>query len=89
MTIDRTEPVRCPGCFAKLDTRMSVTASNGAKPGDVTLCIYCCALAVFNEDMISALITQEQYEALPDRIKAQYKQYVALSSIVTGAAEGE
>ena len=41
----------CPNCGKKLDTATGVGHDRTPKPRDFSVCLYCKALLVFNEDL--------------------------------------
>lgn len=53
-------PNRCPHCEHILEGATGVTTQNAPKPGDVTLCIYCAAVLVFQDDMRVRLPVEEE-----------------------------
>lgn len=62
----------CPAC-AHLNDAVTEVREQGApsspgdpSPGDLSLCIYCCAMLQFNEDLKFVILTPQAYLDLPD-----------------------
>jgi hypothetical protein len=45
-------PSQCPRCFVRLDRANEVTSTTrGPEPGDITVCLHCGGIAMFDDDM--------------------------------------
>lgn len=51
MTTTRVEPSKCPFCATELDAVTGVTTEDSPEPGDFTVCIGCCKVLRFADDM--------------------------------------
>jgi hypothetical protein len=70
----RTPEQRCPKCKTILDSASGVNTDRSPKEGDITLCIKCAVLLVFNKDLIMRLPTNEErmkFASDPSVIHAQ------------------
>lgn len=76
MADHRTPPVQCPQCKALLDAAASMDEGNTEPPdeGDITVCIYCGAVLMWEFNMQLTLLTEEELEEIakeyPDIIEA-------------------
>lgn len=63
----RIEPAFCPGCCAHLDAASGLKGDEAPRPGDITVCIYCCGLLRFIAGgRLELLRGEERREALED-----------------------
>jgi hypothetical protein len=60
-TSETADQDHCPACGEELG---SATGVGKPKPGDVSVCAYCEALMVFNDDMTVRLMTEEEKRGL-------------------------
>jgi len=51
MTDTRLKPNKCPTCGRILDATTSVQGEQTPSPNDISICMYCAALLIFNDDM--------------------------------------
>jgi hypothetical protein len=50
MILDDAVPVWwCPTCGTRLDAAMNLTGARAVRPGDLTVCGYCAAVLIFND----------------------------------------
>ena len=47
----------CPACGKKLTRATSTRTDRGPKSGDLSICVGCCAILMFNDDMTSRELT--------------------------------
>lgn len=59
----------CPTCNERLDGVTSLDANGMPDVGDISLCAYCGELLEFDEDMKLVLLTEEQWDELPQHSK--------------------
>jgi hypothetical protein len=56
-------PWWCPTCGSRLDEAMNVTGARAVEPGDLTLCVACAAVLVFDAARRPRLPAAEELEA--------------------------
>ena len=80
-TIDHKTPrVGCPVCLNPLDCATETPGPKGApEPGDLSLCLFCAALLVYDPDMSLRKITMAEWNALTP----QGREYVSRVRNVT------
>lgn len=61
----------CPSCYRKLDLATDPEGKNIPKPNDLTVCIYCQEILIFQEDMSVKELSQEKIEKLPYEIQVK------------------
>lgn len=54
----------CPYCGYEFDTSASVYCSASPKPGDISICLNCAKVAVFDKDLTQRLPTAEEKEQI-------------------------
>lgn len=60
----------CPGCRTVLDCSTPVGETMRVEPGAVSICAYCGAVGVFNEDLtLRAMTPEEVLEAPPEFLR--------------------
>lgn len=62
---------RCPACFRRVDGATDPLNNSTPKPGDVSVCGYCTALCVFNDDLTVRALHADEFEALPLDLRFQ------------------
>lgn len=70
----RTPESKCPVCGHILDAATSINGEFEPRPGDVTLCVQCGEILIFNKDLRGRIPTAEeklQYGDMPEVIVAQ------------------
>lgn len=70
-------PARCPGCYQLLDAATSMAPEHRPGPGDWTVCVYCAAVLVFDEECRAVTPTRVEIAVCPDevlRIAAEVSQ---------------
>lgn len=72
----RHEPSPCGHCGKQLDAASSDTAT--AKPGDVSVCMYCTGVNRFDEGMRLVAVNDAELAALPDDMRAVLEEMQAL-----------
>ena len=55
----------CPKCGATLDAASGISGARHPKPGDMSICLYCAVVLVYEDAMTSRLMTAEEFMALP------------------------
>lgn len=60
----------CPECGQKLDGATAIDCEATPKPGDITMCAYCCAFLTYTDDMALRLLTELEIYALDAHAKA-------------------
>lgn len=61
----RVKESKCPVCGKILDTASSIDGDHTPSPNDITLCMYCAALLIFNKDMTMSKCPYHIVEKLP------------------------
>lgn len=64
----------CPVCESKLDAAHPTAGAPAPMPGDVSICFYCTAFLVFNDDMLPESIGDEEFETLEPEVKAELER---------------
>lgn len=54
----------CPICLHEMDRCMAYKGDVPPRPGDVTICIRCCTLLLFDEDLDVILPNEEELKKL-------------------------
>lgn len=68
MRISETKPSNCPSCNASIELAGNDFGRSPEK-GDISICLDCQAILVFNEDLTIRAITQEEWDKLEDTHK--------------------
>lgn len=71
-----TPECRCPACGAEFDSATGTTTDDAPKPGDFSVCLYCCAILVFNEDLTNRRMSIEEYVDLAAEEKTAIKNAI-------------
>jgi hypothetical protein len=71
MTITLTPENFCPMCGENLSAATGVKEDTTPKTGDISICIYCGEYLVFDEDLRSQSMSQEEFDSLDDEMKFQ------------------
>lgn len=75
MTSTRTNPAgRCPACFKTCDGATGLQGAIRPKPDDLSVCLYCCNLSVFKQDLTLRPATLEEFESLPKQTQDAINQ---------------
>ncbi len=65
---------RCPICGHKTGAASGVWTDQSPRPGDVSLCLYCGGVIVFEDGLESHPITPEEEEGLSNSLRAQIER---------------
>lgn len=60
MRTHRLANAKCPYCDSKIDGASDPLGDAEPKPGDITICIYCAGLMVFDQLLIPRFPTDEE-----------------------------
>ncbi len=72
MTSTRTNPKsRCPACLKTLDGAFDPWRYAAPEAGDLSVCAYCTAPLVFNDDLTLCALHADAYAALPPELRRQ------------------
>jgi len=72
MRSTRTNPAgRCPACLKTLDGATHPSGNSLPTSGDVSVCAYCSAPLIFNDDLTLRTLTIFDYAALPPDLKTR------------------
>jgi hypothetical protein len=74
MLTTRTPPQTCPCCRKFLDATTHILKNHVPKVGDLTLCIECCAVLVFEPGMTMRLFTTAEIATLPNSTLADLER---------------
>lgn len=69
MLSSRLPPSPCPECKKVMDGATCFNEDAVPGPGDVTVCMYCSALLVYEKDMQLRKMTPEEERKLPDEAR--------------------
>lgn len=75
---------RCPECRSTLDGATGVDHDERPKPGDVSLCLYCGTILVFEEDRLRRAQEKDLAE-IPETDKKKLDRITRLSAIARQA----
>lgn len=59
----------CPYCDEKLNAATNVEEKHKPGPGDITLCLYCCNILYFDDEMVPTRFTKEEWEELDKELQ--------------------
>lgn len=71
----RLPPAFCPYCFTLLDAATNMESVEPPRPGDYTVCIECCGVLTFGDDMS---IKAASLMDLPTHDRMRFAQMVSL-----------
>lgn len=66
---------RCPACSKTLNAAFRHGDGAGPSQGDLTLCCYCAAPAVFQSDFTLRCLGSDEYAALEPELKRELELY--------------
>jgi hypothetical protein len=67
---------RCPWCDYLMDAATNLQDAEAVPaPGDVSVCLSCASVLVFNDDLTLRGFTPAEIAALPSDIKSQLERY--------------
>jgi hypothetical protein len=78
----RLEQVQCPACGTVLDAATGLTGKEGPEPGDLTVCLYCSAVLMFEEPPQLRVLSTIELAALLDP-----RQLEMLSRVVSAVTD--
>lgn len=61
----------CPACRRPMDAATSVDSEVRPKAGDLSLCGACGAFLVFRDDLTVRAIREDEWQALPQHVRAE------------------
>jgi hypothetical protein len=67
----------CPKCNTQLNGASDPIGEAVPKPGDLSVCIYCAELLVFNTDMTLRSLAFKEMLELPDAVQANLQRFRA------------
>jgi hypothetical protein len=65
------DAARCPACLKRLDAAFNPWRDIAPRPGDISVCAYCAAPMVFNDDLTLCALPAEGYALLPPALQRQ------------------
>lgn len=79
----------CKKCGAKLDGQLTdMEMGRGPEPGDMTICMYCHTVGVFDENMKIEPLTEQELEAAYT-VRPELKQYMELAKAMLQAKQND
>jgi hypothetical protein len=76
------KPSFCPFCFKMLDAASSVRGEEVPQPGDFTVCISCCNVLLFDDDM---KLLASSLEDIPMHSRLDFAKVVTACKQITRA----
>lgn len=68
-------PSPCPVCGKKLDAATSVEKEEAVPdPGDLSICLYCATVSVFDDNLKLKQMTNEEFAELPEEVKTSVRK---------------
>jgi hypothetical protein len=65
----------CPVCGNKLDAATPTDKESGTpSSGDISICIYCATISVFDDKLKLSPITNEEFAKLPEELKISVRK---------------
>lgn len=65
-----TKEISCPNCKSVLNSHKSET-SDVPKKDDISVCLYCQSVLMFNEDLTLRAISKDEWDKLPNMVKME------------------
>lgn len=72
-TTRTNDAARCPACLITLNAATSPFDDSTPSPGDVTVCLHCSTVSVFQTDLTLRLARRADYRAMPPAIRARLR----------------
>lgn len=76
-TVYTTADTRCPNCSAELTGASDPEGDAIPTPDDISVCMYCGTVVVFNHDMTVRPAKRSDVETLSPQVAFQLAQYVS------------
>lgn len=73
-SVQTNAKARCPACLKTLNGATDAFGDASPKPGDVTLCAYCCQICIFHTDMTLRTIRPDELAALNDDVMSKVQR---------------
>lgn len=67
------DAARCPACLHKLDGATDPFGDAAPSPGDLTVCLYCSTVSIFQTDLTLRQARKADYKKMPPDIRAQLR----------------
>lgn len=65
----------CPVCGKKLDAATHVEKEEAVPgPGDISICLYCATVSVFDDNLKLKQMTNEEFAGLPEEVKTNVRK---------------
>lgn len=80
MKTTRFDHGKCPACWLELTASTDVLGQKAPKTGDLTVCVGCLTWLIFNNDLTTRRMNQEELDNLPPR---EVKYLMKITSILT------
>lgn len=74
----RVPEAQCGHCGKPLDSATGTDGSMRAKPGDISICIFCLGVNQFDERLHHVAVTADELAAAPAAIRSQLEDMIAL-----------
>jgi hypothetical protein len=74
----RVPEAQCGHCGKPLDSATGTDGSMRAKPGDMSICIFCLGVNQFDERLQHVAVTADELAAAPPAIRSQLEDMIAL-----------
>lgn len=74
----------CPSCGADLPCSTAVDGEAQPSPGDVSVCMYCCAPLVFTEGLGLRLLAVDEVRGLPRETRSLLARTIAAVDQLAG-----
>jgi transcription initiation factor IIE alpha subunit len=71
MTTTLTPENFCPACSERLSAATGIKEDTVPKPGDISICVHCGEYLVFDDNLRSQSMSQEEFSSLDDEQKFQ------------------
>lgn len=71
----------CPHCGSPCDAASSTKNQKPPTAGDLSICFYCAGLLRFKEDLKLKVLSEEEFNKLPQEIQDELKQLQLFVSI--------
>lgn len=71
MRMSRVPQSTCPVCGTLLNAASFFTGESSPRPGDLSVCIECTAILVFQADLTVQGISEEELESLPPELHVE------------------
>lgn len=78
------EKTTCPKCKSKLDAATHAGAEEKAQPkkNDLTVCLYCSSILIYNSDLLLREATEKDLKKLDEDLLFELKRAKAMAEII-------